>query len=127
MTPPDEPCVLVVDDDPLMGRAVARLVRARCPTDVATSPDEALARLAERRYRAVLCDMRFTGLEQDGAYLFEQVKAADPAQAARFVFMTGGMGDARYPDFLATTGCPVLDKPFTPEALDAVLDPLLAE
>ena len=117
--------MLVVDDDPLMGRAVARLLRPRAEVDVCTSGLDALAHLRRHDYAVVLCDLRFTRGEMDGATLFRQVSAEAPQVAARFVFMTGGAGQDWYPDFIASAGRPVLDKPFGPEALDAALAPWL--
>jgi CheY-like chemotaxis protein len=120
-----ERCVLVVDDDPLMGRAVARLIRPRCPVELCGSAEEALARLRARRYEVVLCDVRFRGATMDGSTLYAQIRDDAPEQAARFVFMTGGVGDAAHPEVVVSAGRPILEKPFTPGELDAILDPLL--
>lgn len=108
----------MVDDEPLMARAIGRLLVGHA-AEVVTDPAQALARLRAQAYALVLCDLRMPGIT--GAELFGVMQAEDPAQAERFVFMTGGRDDAKYADFLEAVDNLVLDKPFSPDALDAVL------
>jgi CheY-like chemotaxis protein len=108
--------VLVVDDDPLVIRAVARSLGQGF--DVITSPSasEALDRIeAGERFDAVLCDLmmpQMTGME-----LHARVASRDPALANRMIFMTGGAFTEAAARFVAESRAPCFDKPFEPARL----------
>jgi nitrogen-specific signal transduction histidine kinase len=102
--------VLVVDDEPALLRALAEEIGRSHEVVVAGSGDAALARLAEGRFDAVLCDLCMPGLT--GEAFFERVRAADPAQAEAFIFMTGVGFGADVERLMAVSGRPVLEKPF---------------
>jgi CheY-like chemotaxis protein len=53
--------------------------------------------------------------ELSGEAVYTRVRERDPEQAARFVFMTGVGFGADVERFLATSGRPVLEKPFSAE------------
>ena len=108
--------ILVVDDEALVGRAVARILGAEHEVAAVTSGEAALAQLqAGPAFDLVLCDLMMPCLT--GMDLFERVRQADPAAAARFVFLTGGAFTDRAREFLARVPNPRLEKPFDPDAL----------
>jgi PAS domain S-box-containing protein len=118
--------VLVVDDEALVGRAVARVLGAAHEVVCVTDPREALARvLAAEPFDLVLCDLmmpRMSGIE-----LYEQVVAALPGLERRFVFMTGGAFTDGARDFLERTSCAQVAKPFEVAGLRDLVARLLAE
>ena len=104
--------VLVVDDEPMTIKMIGRALRDVCVVETATDGAAALERLrAGARYALVLCDVmmpRMTGLD-----LLQILRRDAPAQAERFVFVTGGartMDDARR---VEAAGVPTLLKPFS--------------
>jgi two-component system, cell cycle sensor histidine kinase and response regulator CckA len=116
--------ILVVDDEELVARNLARMLSPH-RVDVAGSGREALDRCAKDRYDIVLCDLMMpdvTGME-----VYSQLVAADPAAAARFVFMTGGVFTDKARDFLDRVATRCLEKPITKADLHrAIADVLTA-
>ena len=128
---PDEPerpvpahapraCILVVDDEPLVGRAIQRILGSAHQVTVETSGRAALAR-AERgeRFDLVLCDLMMP--EMTGQDLLQALERTAPELAVRVVFLTGGAFTAAAQEFLDRTGRPRLEKPFEAEALERLV------
>jgi two-component system NtrC family sensor kinase len=117
--PPGLPRVLVVDDQPDIGRAVARALRSSAHVTVEDQPEVALKRLRHgERFDLVLCDVMMPGMT--GPEFFDEVMACAPEMRAGFVFISGGMeGSVRRR--LEATGQPCLEKPITTAALRGVL------
>ena len=84
---------LVVDDEPMLGRAITRGLKEHEVVAV-TSGAEALA-LFQRgeRFDVILCDLMMP--EMPGFDLHEQVRLVAPDQADCMVFMTGGATTTR--------------------------------
>ena len=103
--------VLVVDDEPLVSRAVVRLLAADHAVCVAETAEDALATLAAGdRYDAVLCDVALPGMS--GCDLHARVAGLDAELARRFVFLTGGAFTEDAVRYLASCGVPCVEKPF---------------
>jgi PAS domain S-box-containing protein len=116
--------ILVVDDEPMVGRAISRILGAQHEVIVVTSGEAALARLrAGPEVDLVLCDLMMPGLS--GMDLFEQTRQAVPATSTRFVFLTGGAFTDRTREFLERVPNPRLDKPFDPDGLRRAVAGLL--
>lgn len=82
--------ILVVDDERDVGRSLAELLEALgYTTEVIDSPAEALRRLSERRYDAVISDYRMPVM--DGRTFLGKVAAAVPALRGRCILATGDM------------------------------------
>jgi CheY-like chemotaxis protein len=110
--------ILVVDDEPLVGRLVERALAREHRVVVLTSGRAALELIvAGERFDLVLCDLMMP--EMTGMDLHEQVKALAEDQAERMVFLTGGAFTRRAREFLEDRPC--LEKPFDLSALEALV------
>jgi CheY-like chemotaxis protein len=82
--------VLVVDDEPLVARALQLALAGEFDVDITTSAQEALGWLtAGQTYETILCDVMMPGMT--GVELRDSIVAFSPEQAARIVFITGGL------------------------------------
>ncbi|NOK21705.1 response regulator, partial [Corallococcus carmarthensis] len=102
--------VLVVDDEPAVGRVLQRLLRGH-DVEVATSGRQALERMSRAPgFDAVLCDVMMPDLA--GRDVYEAVRREYPGLERRFVFVSGGAFTAGARDFLEHIPNPLLEKPF---------------
>ncbi|RKH08593.1 PAS domain S-box protein [Corallococcus sp. CA047B] len=102
--------VLVVDDEPAVGRVLQRLLRGH-DVEVATSGRQALERMAQAPdFDAVLCDVMMPDLA--GRDVYEAVRRQHPGLERRFVFVSGGAFSVGAREFLAQIPNPLLEKPF---------------
>ena len=102
--------VLIVDDEPMVGRALERLLRDDHEVELYTDPREALRVLLDGASPdAIVCDIVMPHLT--GADLYERVCAERPELGGRFVFVTGGPFTPRASEFVASTEQPVVRKP----------------
>jgi ligand-binding sensor domain-containing protein/signal transduction histidine kinase len=104
--------ILVVDDEPLVLGAVRRALGPQHDIEGVSSARRALELLAgaEDRFDVVLCDLMMP--EMTGMELYAEVRASHPGRARRFVFISGGAFTPGAREFLASTDCPLLEKPF---------------
>jgi CheY-like chemotaxis protein len=117
--------VLVIDDEPIIGRAVARTLGPRYAVTPVTSAREALDRLDRgERWDAILCDVMMP--EMDGPAFYEALERSHPDLLPRLSFMTGEAFGGRAEAFLAEGRLPVLHKPVPRETLLRVVDALTA-
>jgi nitrogen-specific signal transduction histidine kinase len=117
--------VLVVDDEPLMLKALSRMLSRAHTLTLAGSGREALEILERgQRFDAVLCDMMMPDVS--GLDVWERLGTLDPAQRRCFIFMTGGTFTERARRFLEEVRPPVLEKPFTASAFANLLAQLMA-
>jgi signal transduction histidine kinase len=116
--------VLVVDDEPALGKAVRRSLMADHDVSVVSSAREALARFAAgERFDVIISDLIMPGMT--GMDLHAELMRADPEVAARMVFLTGGAGMPEAREFLARVPNPRVDKPFESKNLAAIVARLL--
>jgi signal transduction histidine kinase/CheY-like chemotaxis protein len=103
--------VLVVEDEPALAAAVAEaLADAGFLAERAGNGEEGLARLRERTYDLVICDLKMPRV--DGPAFYRAIAAIDPALARRVIFVTGDVAGTDAERFLEETGCRWLAKPF---------------
>ncbi len=108
--------VLIVDDEPALGRTLDRLVSRHHDTVVCTSGREAMAILErDPAFDAILCDLIMP--ELTGVDLHTWVREHRPALEPRMIFMTGGAFTPRTERFIAESEAAVLSKPFDPDEL----------
>jgi DNA-binding NtrC family response regulator len=111
--------VLVIDDHPAMGMSLKLMLSGEHEVEIASTPEDALTRLAAGVFDLVLCDVTMPGMT--GLELHQKVQGLDPAAAARFVLMTGGATSAAMARAIEGSRLRVLEKPFDPELLRALL------
>jgi CheY-like chemotaxis protein len=104
--------VLVVDDDPAVLRAIARLLRPESEVVSLTDAHEALRLLESgERFDVIFCDLMMP--EMSGMELYGLVEARNARTAERFVFITGGAIHEDVRAFLARVPNERLEKPFS--------------
>jgi two-component system NtrC family sensor kinase len=112
--------ILVVDDEASVRVALQRYLASRGHVvQTSASGREALARMREDAFDAVIVDMRMPDLS--GEQLFQELKARDPAYTERVIFTTGQLVDDSVRAFLNSTGRPCVAKPFEFAAFDEAL------
>lgn len=111
MPPAQGKRILVVDDEPEVGAALAALLALDGhEADLATDGRQALERLdATREYDVILTDLKMPHL--DGPGLYRAIARSRPQLLPRVAFMTGYSVEDE--EFIAATGAPLLRKPFT--------------
>lgn len=117
--------VLVIDDEASILELVRdTLARRGFEVDVASDGATGLRLLGERRYDLTLCDWKMPGLT--GREVFERLRARDPAQSERVIFITGDVMNEQTRRFLNEHRRPCLPKPFTLAEFRAAVSRLLA-
>jgi nitrogen-specific signal transduction histidine kinase len=113
--------VLVVDDERGVGQSLAELLEVLgCRCEVVEGAEEALRRLAGRRYDAVISDYRMPGM--DGLTFLARAVAVEPSLRGRCVLATGDMLGAERGAAADGPGGPILlPKPFSLEDVGAAL------
>jgi CheY-like chemotaxis protein len=110
--------VLLVDDDPMVGKLVSRQLRAwGCEPVLASSVDEALGRLAAEPFDLVLSDIQMP--EKDGFALMERVRGSWPD--TRVILMSGQGAPGVRERSLEAGASRFLAKPFSRSALGQAL------
>jgi len=103
--------ILVIDDEPIVGRAVRRVLQPVHDVTAVTSARAALDLLEQgERFDLILCDLmmpHMTGME-----LHDHLYAHAPAVAARMVFLTGGAFTPAARAFVERVANPCFEKPF---------------
>jgi signal transduction histidine kinase/CheY-like chemotaxis protein len=112
--------VLVIDDDPLVGRALARVLSEDNEVQVVADAEHALARFdGGELYDVVLCDLMMPGMT--GMDLYAEILRRAPKLALRFVFMTGGACTPQARAFVETVVNPCLQKPIDMRRLRSII------
>jgi CheY-like chemotaxis protein len=102
--------VVVVDDEPLVGRSIRRALRDH-DVHIYSSGEEAIRRLcSDEPVDVVFCDLMMP--EVSGIEVYRRVSEQRPENASRFVFMTGGAFTPEAREFLKETPLVCLEKPF---------------
>jgi PAS domain S-box-containing protein len=102
---------LVVEDEAALGEAVAgALADEGFEVDLAANGHEGLARLRERVYDVVICDLKMPKV--DGMAFFRELTVKMPQIVRRLIFVTGDVAGTEAERFLEESGCRWLAKPF---------------
>ena len=113
--------VLVIDDEPSIGRTVARMLVPEHDVTVLTNGADALDLIQRgERYDVILCDLMMP--QMTGADVYDALKGLEPEQATRMVFLTGGAFTPRADSFLSDVPNERMEKPFDPTALRAAVN-----
>lgn len=119
--------VLIVDDEPDIAALLAEIADdAGYRPEVVNSGREAQRRIsgahqgtAPTPFVAILCDIRMP--DGDGPSLHNWLLAHHPELTTRIGFISGDTLGPSAGRFLARSGCPLIEKPFTPEDVRAFL------
>nr|WP_228530789.1 MULTISPECIES: PAS domain S-box protein [Myxococcaceae] len=112
--------ILIIDDEALVGAALRRTLARAHEVHVTTRADEALARLASgEHFDLILCDLMMPHMS--GMDFHAALAERFPVLLPRVVFLTGGGFTPRARAFLEAVPNAKLDKPFDPEALQALV------
>ena len=107
--------ILVVDDEPLVLRAIQRILGKHQLTCV-SSAREALERIERgERFDKILCDVMMPSMT--GVDLYEALLRTAPASARNMAFLTGGALTAKVEDFLRSVPNRRIEKPFDADEL----------
>jgi CheY-like chemotaxis protein len=112
---PPKARVLVVDDEPMLGRAITRGLRDHEVVAVTSGADALVLLERGERFDVILCDLMMP--EMPGFDLHDQVRLVAPDQAERMVFMTGGATTTRAREFVQAWRGVVLQKPVSMDAV----------
>jgi CheY-like chemotaxis protein len=102
--------LLVIDDDPLVARAVARSLSEEHDAELSGDARDALERIARgERYDVILCDLMMPDLT--GMDFYREVVRIAPDLATRIVFMSGGIYTPRARAFVEAFPNRCIEKP----------------
>ena len=112
--------LLLIDDEPMVGRAIRRLLSASHDVVIADGGTAALEVLShDQEFDAIICDLAMPGL--DGPAVHERLSERQPSLAEVMVFCTGGAFSASMTTFLSAVRNPVVEKPVRiTQLLDAI-------
>ncbi len=112
--------VLILDDEPAVGRSLVRHLSDRYEAMALCDAREALALIASgERFDAILCDLMMPVMS--GPQFHEALARLAPEQALRTAFMTGGAFTEESRAFLIAARSPCVEKPLDLERLPALL------
>ncbi|MBI3184216.1 MAG: response regulator [Myxococcales bacterium] len=113
--------VMVVDDEPMIGKAVRRTLSNEHEIVAETSAAAALERIQRgERFDVILCDLMMPAMT--GMDLYAAIQKLEPEQASRMVFLTGGAFTPRARAFLDETPNQRMEKPFDTQNLRALVN-----
>ncbi|MBA3392617.1 MAG: response regulator [Deltaproteobacteria bacterium] len=111
--------VLIVDDEPMLLRALASAIGDSHDVVTALGGQAGIELLAkDRAFDLVLCDLQMPGV--DGVAIYESLASSAPALLPRFVVMSGGAVTSRAAQFLDKVRPCMLDKPIDIDQVLAV-------
>lgn len=120
-----KPRVLVVDDEPLVGTMLRRLLSRSYDVTATTSGAEGLRLATEQQWDAILCDVMMPGL--GGPDILRRLRRQKHPSAACIGFMTGGAFDTTTRAFLDQLGRRGwLPKPFGRQEVETFIEGLRA-
>ena len=123
MAPHPRGTILIVDDEPGIVRALARLLsRDGYRVETASNGRHALARLQRQCYDVILSDLRMP--ELDGRGLYACLRRAYGPLHRRVIFFTGDCSTSSR-EFLEQSGQPWVRKPCTITAVRCAIEQVL--
>jgi len=112
--------VLVIDDDPAVRVALARVLALRHSVESVGSAEQALALLgADPSFDAIICDVVMP--EQSGLEFLAALRGLAPELARRVVLITGGTIASDVGRALAEVQNEVVEKPFALDHIEAAI------
>lgn len=117
--------ILLVDDEQSILEYLSKVCRFfHLKPVTALDGDQALEKIRDHgRFDVIISDVRMPNMS--GLELYQRVSNDDPDYSQRFIFISGDLNHQGTRTQVEETGCPFLEKPFTPSVLQDVLIPLL--
>ncbi|HEX7840820.1 MAG TPA: ATP-binding protein [Kofleriaceae bacterium] len=120
------PRVMIVDDEPRVAQALERMLHGEYDLILMSCGAKALEHItAGARFDAIITDVMMPNMT--GIELFDRLEAMVPDQAARVIFLTGGVFTPQTQVRLEDSGTPQLQKPVTAEELRECVAKLIAQ
>ncbi len=118
--------ILVVDDEPVIRALLSRVLsRVGYIVDVANEGSSAWDLISQRRYDAIIVDLKMPGI--NGEVLYRRIHEVDQLQAGRVIFVTGDTVGHESRNFVADTGNALVEKPFDLLELQRLLQSMLGK
>ncbi len=118
--------ILVVDDDQLVSRGIARVLGHDHDVVTVSGGQEAVERLVSGEpFDLVLCDLHMP--EVTGMDVWEEIRKRAPGLESKLIFMSGGIFTPRALEFSRTVANMVIDKPIDSRALRALISRVFAQ
>jgi CheY-like chemotaxis protein len=118
---PNRRRLLVVDDEPLLGQTLAIAYRGRHDVVVVDGGRAALELLErDSEFELILCDLMLPDVS--GVAVYERLRDERPDLLDRLYLTTGGAFTAPAHEFVEAHADRCLEKPFTIEQVDALLE-----
>ncbi len=111
--------VLLIDDNVLVLRSLARVLRATYVVETAESGASALEMLSKSTFDAIICDVMMPGMS--GVEVLREILVRHPKLEQVFAFLTAGSCSPECADFLASVSTPVLLKPVSIRNLESTI------
>lgn len=103
--------VLVVDDEPLVGRALQRILQPNHVVATECDPNRAITRvLSGERFDLILCDLHMPSLR--GEAVLDAIAGLPPDARPCFTYLTGGIFEPGDREALEAAPGGYLSKPF---------------
>jgi signal transduction histidine kinase len=113
--------VLIVDDDPMIVRAIQRVTGGDHEVEAVSRGVDALELVrGGKRFDVIVCDLMMP--EMTGMELHEQLRATAPDQVSSIIFLTGGAFTSGAQAFLENVENLYIEKPFDPMNLRAIIN-----
>lgn len=113
--------ILLIDDEGVVRRALARLLRLTHEVELASGGAAARDLLAaDPDYDVILCDLMMPDV--DGPDVAEALAERQPELLERLIFLSGGAFTERMRRFVEASDYPILEKPATRERLLAAIE-----
>jgi CheY-like chemotaxis protein len=110
--------LLIVDDELRLARSLAALLSFH-DVEIASNVEDALALIEKKPFDCILCDLMMPTLS--GMDLHAELARRGAGDEDRMIFMTGGAFTARAREFIAKVSNPVLEKPFSADAVETLV------
>ncbi len=117
--------ILIIDDENNIVSFMKRFLEHEgASVNAETDAESAKEDITGNKYDVILCDIRMPGT--DGISFYEWIEANHPEQKKGFVFATGDSVNPQTREYIKTSGCPVLHKPFVQKEILEVIGQVLS-